>query len=1007
LANCRAPLRALTFGALVALAGPARAELLKVIGYNVESSGATSVGPRLAAEPGVDVWGLCEIRASFAPAVRDRAAVSEGAPFELVRGATGNDGRLAIVYNAARLELVRSVELMHVQLSPGIRAPLVAQFRARSSGTEFLFVVNHLHGQPGHQRRHEQAQLLNAWAAQQSLPVIAVGDYNFDYAVTNGDLDHDAGFDFLTANGVFRWVRPAALVKTQNSGHNSVLDFVFASGAAQSWAVDSTIVVLPGDFPDTAATSDHRPVVGRFNLPDPPSPRAAPRARAAAAPPAPAVLLAALDEAGAFEDPGQLAGLTAAVQAAAPTHLFVFAHGWNNSKADSAVSYDQMAGLIDRVAAQDLLRPSGARPVYVGVQWPSKAWDDGPGPRALTPGGDDDWTDTLLAALPAERSPRTYREDVAYLRELLRRPGGVSAAEYDRAVGLLRKYSLPPARAEDRTGLDVPPPAVPPSARAAPPSLADLLRVFTFWQMKKRAGVVGAAGGRDLVASLMTANPGTKVYLVGHSFGCKLWLEAVAGGAALPRPVDGMILLQGAVSAYAMADAVPGSGGPGGYRAARDVARVAGLLVATYSVHDGPLNYAYPAGEFLGFTPGERSLSPASRYSAMGAVGPAGSAAQGVTMHSEPVPYSLGPGVWGIDGSALIGGHGDYKTRHVAWLISAVAYPPAARAAAPRAADRPDAARLAKDAAAFATTVAGADDARLVDLFRAAYAAAASPPQTAEPPSADHRAIPSPAAHPRRAAPVSFDLLRQSRTFVANAARLIRDQPQRIVGGVETTEYPDCVAVGDAFRFDCTGTLIAPDVVVTAGHCYVDGAMRVAIGVDVTRPDKIVPVRKTVRHPDYGGPAGRYRNDLTLLFLAEPVTGVPPRVIATTAQADAARDVLVVGYGTTDADGRFGFGRRRLAVLPVACAGCDGCDASFGCNAGFELVAGRLALGRDSCAGDSGGPIYVSDRANVVVAGATSRAVRGSPHDCGDGGIYVRLDKYQRWIDEQIAANRP
>jgi hypothetical protein len=35
--------------------------------------------------------------------------------------------------------------------------------------------------------------MLNGWARIQTLPVIAVGDYNFDWSVTNGEAGHERG----------------------------------------------------------------------------------------------------------------------------------------------------------------------------------------------------------------------------------------------------------------------------------------------------------------------------------------------------------------------------------------------------------------------------------------------------------------------------------------------------------------------------------------------------------------------------------------------------------------------------------------------------------------------------------------------------------------------------------------------------------------------------------------------------------------------------------------------
>jgi hypothetical protein len=98
--------------------------------------------------------------------------------------------------------------------------------------------------------------------------VIAVGDYNFDWDASFGDSSHDAGYDLMTAGGIFRWVRPGELVRTQ-CGFNSVLDFVFVGGSARLWIGDSEIVFRQDNShcPDNASRSDHRPVTGSFTLP--------------------------------------------------------------------------------------------------------------------------------------------------------------------------------------------------------------------------------------------------------------------------------------------------------------------------------------------------------------------------------------------------------------------------------------------------------------------------------------------------------------------------------------------------------------------------------------------------------------------------------------------------------------------------------------------------------------------------------------------------------------------
>ncbi|MEQ8468470.1 hypothetical protein [Coleofasciculus sp. E1-EBD-02] len=132
---------------------------------------------------------------------------------------------------------------------------------------EFLFVVNHLY-RSSESSRHEQARLLNEWGRSQQLPIIAAGDYNFDWDVVSGI--HDEGWDLITADDVFTWVKPDKLIATICSNrYNSVLDFVFVAGEAKNWPASS--VILYGDpsdayCPDDQTTSDHRPILATFQL---------------------------------------------------------------------------------------------------------------------------------------------------------------------------------------------------------------------------------------------------------------------------------------------------------------------------------------------------------------------------------------------------------------------------------------------------------------------------------------------------------------------------------------------------------------------------------------------------------------------------------------------------------------------------------------------------------------------------------------------------------------------
>jgi len=168
---------------------------------------------------------------------------------------------------ADRFDLLDWWEIDAINTTGNVRPPLVLHLEERSSGLEFLFMVNHLY-RSRDADRHKQAALLAEWAIEQTLPVIAVGDYNFDWAIVGGANDHDTGYDLMTEGDFWTWVQPDKLVTTQCSGwpcrYESVLDFVFAAGPAQEWRAASEIVVAAGDFPDDTTTPDHRPVAATF-----------------------------------------------------------------------------------------------------------------------------------------------------------------------------------------------------------------------------------------------------------------------------------------------------------------------------------------------------------------------------------------------------------------------------------------------------------------------------------------------------------------------------------------------------------------------------------------------------------------------------------------------------------------------------------------------------------------------------------------------------------------------
>lgn len=308
-----------------------------------------------------------------------------------------------------------------------------------------------------------------------------------------------------------------------------------------------------------------------------------------------------------------------------------------------------------------------------------------------------------------------------------------------------------------------------------------------------------------------------------------------------------------------------------------------------------------------------------------------------------------------------------------------------------------------------AETTAPGDDRAFLEALRA-HAMPAMP----QPSGGGARSIglPTPTDGGRR--PDAGPRLDADPRYLANVRALANRTKQnaRIIGGtvVVGKDWDDCVAVGDDASWGCTGTLIAANVVLTAGHCEVLHT-RVFVGNDVAKKGRVLRVARHVRHPGWNR---QLRNDVMLLILERAAPAVKPRAMAPAKLIDGATDARVVGFGTTDLAGTQGYGIKQQTDVPIVSAACRGKlngradSAVYGCHVGQELVAGKPLLLHDTCRGDSGGPLYVADsRGRWFLAGVTSRGTAQATNMCGDGGLYTRVDEYGDWIAKTIASARP
>ncbi|MBV9892270.1 MAG: CHAT domain-containing protein, partial [Rhizobacter sp.] len=107
------------------------------------------------------------------------------------------------------------------------------------------------------------------------------------------------------------------------------------------------------------------------------------------------------------------------------------------------------------------------------------------------------------------------------------------------------------------------------------------------------------SGAHELLARLEIVAPKARFHLMGHSFGCIVASATVAGPGQpdLPRPVDSLFLVQGALSLWSYASDIPYAKGTAGYfYRIVEHGLVRGPIVTTRSTHDTAVGRFYPLG---------------------------------------------------------------------------------------------------------------------------------------------------------------------------------------------------------------------------------------------------------------------------------------------------------------------------------------------------------------------------------------------------------------------------
>lgn len=249
---------------------------------------------------------------------------------------------------------------------------------------------------------------------------------------------------------------------------------------------------------------------------------------------------------------------------------------------------------------------------------------------------------------------------------------------------------------------------------------------------------------------------------------------------------------------------------------------------------------------------------------------------------------------------------------------------------------------------------------------------------------------------------------------------------KRIAGGEPVTppfKYPWLVGLlaYDRSKYYCGGTIISSWFVLTAAHCLYrqhDGKLfspdQIKVRVadydqssdwdDLKGVTRLVDVKELIPHDLYV--VFRVYHDVGLIKLATELDLVshpevravclPPNHFPTYEGANG----VAYGWGVLKENDLYQPNIAQEVTLPVLGPDCNGKKFGDVTFTSYMLCAGVEEGGRDTCIGDSGGPLTVVENKRHTIIAITSFgtgcARPGSP------GVYSRITAYLSWIESKV-----